>query len=606
MFRDALTGYSRCMSGTKSDRIDFFLSRRGSVATVAQEITDVLTANRYVVIVQDYDIPITSNFVEAIHEAIKSARDLIVLLTADYEAMYWTRKEFTSFEADRAQTADERRIIVLRCEDVPPRGLFAPYVYQDLFGITDPTERASRILAAAEGRSRALKPTPRTFFGVPPRPVGFIGRREELDRLDEILIGGKVAAVTQTEFTPVSGTQTGRIAIRGMGGVGKTTLAIEYAHRYRDLYSGVWWCRAETRASLLTALAAMAKDLGAWSEADTEKATKAASERPEKPVIEKAAEAGLRRLAEQRGTALLVYDNVPDPDEISNLLPASGARVLITSRFSDWRGFAEEVPLDVLNLEEAIAFLEWRADRADPAGAHMLAVTLDSLPLALDHAAATCRRLLMPFSDYATRVATMIEAAPRGASYPRSVSATFKLAIAEAVKQCPAAESMMAFLAQCPQGRIPLSLVEGALDDEAERQDALLALTEVSLIKDDPSLHGTAAVSVHRLVQTVARVHLKNAVQLAWTRLLVRLDNLYPDLPSEIHMPPTHTPEAWHVFRSQVRDTLEQVRHRLYSGMLDDAQIYYTNLNQEFPAALVDMIKEANRIIDQCSDALRL
>jgi hypothetical protein len=78
-------------------RFDFFLSRRGSVAAVAQEVADVLTGKGYTVVVQDYDIPLTANFVEAMHEAIKNARDLVVLYTDDYEASPYTRKEFTSF-----------------------------------------------------------------------------------------------------------------------------------------------------------------------------------------------------------------------------------------------------------------------------------------------------------------------------------------------------------------------------------------------------------------------------------------------------------------------------------------------------------------------------
>ena len=71
---------------------------------------------------------------------------------------------------------------------------------------------------------------------------------------------------------------------------------------------------------------------------------------PEKADIEKAAKATLRRLAEQREIWLLVYDNVAEPAEIADLLPAAGARVLITSRFSDWSEWADEVSLDVLPI----------------------------------------------------------------------------------------------------------------------------------------------------------------------------------------------------------------------------------------------------------------
>jgi hypothetical protein len=151
---------ARSGSMLREGRFDFFLSRRGSVAAVAQEVADVLTGKGYTVVVQDYDIPLTANFVEAMHEAIKNARDLVVLYTDDYEASPYTRKEFTSFEADRARSVEERRMVILRCDDTPLRGLFADCVYQDLVGIHDPQERRKRILAAAEGQSQALIPSP--------------------------------------------------------------------------------------------------------------------------------------------------------------------------------------------------------------------------------------------------------------------------------------------------------------------------------------------------------------------------------------------------------------------------------------------------------------
>ena len=92
----------------------------------------------------------------------------------------------------------------------------------------------------------------------------------------------------------------------------------------------------------------------------------------------------------------------------------------------------------------------------------------------------------MRFADYAAKASSLIDAAPRGAGYPRSVAATFNLAITEAVAQCPAAEALMAYLAQCAPERIPMTLVEGAVEDEAERLKALAALAEVSLAEARP------------------------------------------------------------------------------------------------------------------------
>jgi TIR domain len=185
------------MPSGPGQQYDFFLSRRGSVAAVAREVADVLTEKGYKVLVQDYDIPLGASFVEAIHEAIVNSRDLIILLTEDYLRSPYTRKEFTSFEAQRLRSLEERHIVVLRCDDAPLVGLLSDNVYQTLVGIEDPEERKRRIIAAAERQSQAAPPPPRPFIGVPPRIASFTGRTDELDRLDTILMHDKPAAVTQ-------------------------------------------------------------------------------------------------------------------------------------------------------------------------------------------------------------------------------------------------------------------------------------------------------------------------------------------------------------------------------------------------------------------------
>jgi tetratricopeptide (TPR) repeat protein len=490
------------------ERYDFFLSRRGSVAAIAREVTDVLTEKGYKVCLQDYDFQFGTSFVEEMHEALKNSRDLVILFTRDYEQSPYTRKEFTSFAAQAMGSAEGRHVIILRCEDLPLEGLLADNVYQDLVGIEDPKERKRRIIAAAERQSQAAPPPPRPFIGVPPRIASFTGRAGELDKLDAILMHDKPAAVTQASV--------GRAAVQGMGGVGKTSLAIEYAHRYRNLYAGVCWCPAETRTGLLSALAGLAVTLRAA--------------RADEADVEKSAKAALGRLAEQRATWLLVYDNVTSPDDIADLLPSAGAWVLITSRFSDWGGLADEVTLDVLPAEEAIAFLQARTGRNDLSGAKILAEALGHLPLALDHAAALCRRTQMRFAEYAAKASSLIVTLPRGANYPKSVAATFDLAISQAVSQCASAEALMAFLAQCAPERIPMLLVEGAIDDEGERLQTLAALTEVSLVKHDPFDDGSQAVTVHRIVQAVARkrAKAKSSVQGAAERVTARLAAIYP------------------------------------------------------------------------------
>jgi hypothetical protein len=129
-----------------------------------------------------------------------------------------------------------RRIVVLRCEETPLDGLLANSVCQDLVAFEDSEERRPRIIAAVEGHSQAVKPRPRPFAGPPP-VAGFTGRDAELDRLDAILVEERPAAVTRA---------VGRLAVQGLGGVGKTYLAVKYACRFRYLHAGVWCARPKT------------------------------------------------------------------------------------------------------------------------------------------------------------------------------------------------------------------------------------------------------------------------------------------------------------------------------------------------------------------------
>jgi hypothetical protein len=222
------------MPADHGNRYDFFLSRRGSVAAVAREVADVLTDKGYKVLVQDYDAPISASFVEMMHNAVKNSRDLVILFTRDYEQSSYTRKEFTSFEAQRHQSLEERHVIVLRCENVPLEGLLADNIFQDLVGVTEPEERKRRIIAAAERQTQAAPPPPRPFIGVPLRIASFTGRAEEVDKLDAILMRDKPAAVTQS---------VGRAAVQGLGGVGKTSLAWGFADEPLGARGDAWRCR---------------------------------------------------------------------------------------------------------------------------------------------------------------------------------------------------------------------------------------------------------------------------------------------------------------------------------------------------------------------------
>src|SRR5262245_12531777 len=116
-------------------QVDYFISRRGASAIVAQEVADVLRAADYSVLVQDHDIPTGANFVLAMHDALKRCRHFVALLSKDYDSAPFTLDEWTNFYAIAAQSGGDRRFILLRIEDCNPQGLFSAVVFGDLVGI---------------------------------------------------------------------------------------------------------------------------------------------------------------------------------------------------------------------------------------------------------------------------------------------------------------------------------------------------------------------------------------------------------------------------------------------------------------------------------------
>ncbi len=491
----------------KTTELDYFVSRRGASAEVAREVANVLAEAGYSVLVQDSDIPHGTNFIMAMHDALKRCRHFVALLSRDYDSTPFTTAEWTNFYAVAAQSRGERRFVVLRVEDCTPQGLFSAIVFGDLVGVDNPHERRARILAAAEGRANTATRAARLFENVPPPDLNFTGRDTLLGRLNEIL-------------TRDARSSAARIAaIHGLGGIGKTSLAAEYVHRHADSFAGVWWVPAEERTLLIAGLAALAGKL------DHRLTTE--------PNQERAARMALASLAGRSDLPfLLIYDNVEAPDVVRDLLPATGARVLMTTRWADWAGHAIEVKLEALAGAAAATFLQKRAARDDASGAARLAASLGYLPLALDHAGAFCKLARMSFDAYAERVDSRIARAPKGASYPASVAATFAMAIDEVAVECPAAERLLGFCAFLSPELIPLDLIDDRIADEDERLDAVMALAGVSLI-EHPNFKGEQpAITVHRLVQAAMRARLieRNQAQAVLENVLQQLAAAFPQV----------------------------------------------------------------------------
>lgn len=319
--------------------------------------------------------------------------------------------------------------------------------------------------------------TKRLIFGeMPPRLYSFVGREQEIET-----IGGCLADPHGV----------GRVVIHGLGGIGKSSVAAAYVRLHAEEYAGVIWCSGDSRSALLARLADVANELSVFVGLDAN--------------IEKTAQRLLRWVSDQPSVWLLVYDNVGAPSEIAGLIPERNARLLLTSRFSNWSDWANELEVEVLPIREAVALLTTVAGDSDTAGAANLAQALGRLPLALDHAAATCRSGHLSFGVFATKVEKLLAIPQPDAPYPRSVFATFTLALEESLAFFPPAQRLMSFLARCSPDPIPSSIIELAFDDETLRVQSLRALGRTSLIRPGSDENVASVVHVHRLVQSVAR-----------------------------------------------------------------------------------------------------
>jgi tetratricopeptide (TPR) repeat protein len=296
-------------------------------------------------------------------------------------------------------------------------------------------------------------------------PTHFIGRKDKLLAIEKALKRYDDRVVI--------------VALHGLRGVGKTALAIAYAEHHRSHNSvcrATWLIRAQTELDMRDDLVALGVRLN-WISTNIK----------EIPALN----AVMERLSYEGKGILLIFDNALDADALRDYLPRGGAtKVLITSNFRAWRKIA--VPLDIRPWREKSGadYLIARTGRKkERSAAKTLSKTLGGLPLAHEQAAAYCEKIDVSFAEYRKRFeqapARLLDDkhyAPLEYHGGRTVAKTFTLAINEAAKLHPAAESLIvhaAFLAPEP---IPRFLFTKAREKFAEPLASALAKGELDMV----------------------------------------------------------------------------------------------------------------------------
>lgn len=315
------------------------------------------------------------------------------------------------------------------------------------------------------------------------RNRNFTGRKSQLDKLRKTLISGKPATLIQT--------------LHGLGGVGKTQIAIEYTYRYRDDYDLVWWLNCEETVKLTHDYIKLIERLNLPARVVDDPKVK----------IE-----AVKRWLETTNRWLLIFDNVSEPIDIQVFLPSVNiGHILITSRNPSWRGISTPFNVDTMPRKESIQFLIKRTGQKNKAGAAKVAEALGDLPLALEQAGALIERSGMSYEEYLShfqnRRSELWAEEQTPLNYRATVTTTWDLNIEQAQQESPASTDLLYMCAYLHPDNIPLWLFEKPSDslpvslaDTIECRKAMMALRHYSLIElTDTSL------SVHRLVQAVVQ-----------------------------------------------------------------------------------------------------
>ena len=275
----------------------------------------------------------------------------------------------------------------------------------------------------------------RGMWNVPRRNKLFVGREHELERLYTNL---HAEGAELTSGVAALGTV-------GLGGVGKTQIAIEYCYRQyqKNLYGLVCWLNAESVESLAADFRKLASDFQVE-----------VGDKKNEEVVEEIKSCFYRA----RCTWLLVFDNVESPGVVSTYLPRGGTgkfgHVLITSRrlTDEWRG--RSIILDCFNADESVAFLKRAvgpgdsddANGVDDADIHQLAERLGYLPLALAMAAAYMQRCDVTFKGYIARYdqrRQMLGKDTLDGEYPLTVAGSLSLSLERMEKESASARYVL-------------------------------------------------------------------------------------------------------------------------------------------------------------------
>ncbi len=348
---------------------------------------------------------------------------------------------------------------------------------------------------------------------IPYRRNGFFtNRKEVLESLEKGFLSNSSTTFPQP------------VALSGLGGIGKTQIALEYTHLYKQHYHYVFWANAATYESLVSGFVTIAALL---------KLPERNRENQDEVVM------AVKNWLQANNKWLLILDDVENLEIANDFIPAANrGHILLTTRVQSLGTIAQHIPVSKLNTDAAAAFLLLRthaiAEETDFASvpaeqrtiAEDIARQMDGLPLALDQAGAYIEemRLDLPtYKDYYARhlIELLRKRGNEPSSHDTSVIATWSISFEKLAKSHPAASELLCFCAFLAVDQIPEEIITDGhamlgpvLDDVTQNpfklDSAIDELRKFSLIARNPF---TRTLHMHGLVQAVIRAALQKKMQ---------------------------------------------------------------------------------------------
>ncbi len=368
----------------------------------------------------------------------------------------------------------------------------------------------------------------------------FTGRDELLDQLEQHFTQEEPNKLASTRRVVLTQSQV----VKGLGGIGKTQIVVEYAYRSRDLdrYMHTFWVNSASEEMIITSFVTIAELLPSFAAKD---------ETDQRKLVE----AVKRWLEECEQRWLIIFDNADDLSIIQQHLPQRGkGDILLTTRAHAAGSLAISLEVETMGFLEGTQLLLRRAQRFEHASdeeinqAGNIVIELDHFPLALDQAGAYIEETQCSFGEYLQMYRThrkklLVERGLQTTNYPNSVATTWSLSFQKVEQANPAAAELLRLCAFLAPDMIPEELIrEGAAywtpslqqvsNDPFTFNQMIIELLKFSLIK---RLTEGQALSIHRLVQAVQMDMLKPEMQRQWAERVIRaVNHVFPDRPKDI------------------------------------------------------------------------